>query len=105
MRKRNKRVEIYFTSEELALLTEKVQQSGFSREVFCRTVLLGTEVKASPPADFYELITEVRRVGANINQILKKANAAGLLDVPLIRKALADNHATENMLWQVFQGR
>ena len=103
MRKRNKRVEIYFTDEELAQLTAKVQQSGLSREVFCRAVLLGAQIKAAPPVDYYTLISEVRRAGCNINQVLKKANTLGLLDVPMIRKALEDNHATEDMLWRSFQ--
>jgi hypothetical protein len=46
---------------------------------------------------------EVRRVGTNINQILQKANAIGLLDVPMIRKALEDNYNTEEMLWDTFE--
>lgn len=103
MRKRNKRVEIYFTEDELALLTSKVQQAGISREVFCREVLLGAEIKTAPPASYFTLISEVRRTGSNINQVLKKANTLGLLDVPMIRKALEDNHATEDMLWRAFQ--
>ena len=103
MRKRSKRVEIYFTEEELDLLTQKVKKSGFPREVYCRTALLGKEVKEAPPVDYFTLISEVRRTGSNINQVLRKANSIGLIDVPLLRKALEENHATEDMLWQAFQ--
>lgn len=35
MRKRNCRVEIYFTKDELESLTKKVRKSGLSRESFC----------------------------------------------------------------------
>ena len=103
MRKRNRRVEIYFTEDELSSLMQKVRQSGLSREAFCRAALLGVRIKEAPPADYYKLIMEVRRVGTNINQILQKANAIGLLDVPMIRKALEDNYTTEEMLWDTFE--
>ena len=43
-------------------------------------------------------IREVRRVGYNIDQLLKLANAKGLLDVPQLRKALADNCVAEKMI-------
>ena len=103
MRKRNRRVEIYFTEDELSSLMQKVRQSGLSREAFCRAALQGVKIKEAPPADYYKLIMEVRRVGTNINQILQKANAIGLLDVPMIRKALEDNYTTEEMLWDTFE--
>ncbi len=37
MRKRNCRVEIYFTKDELESLTKKVRKSGLSRESFAAT--------------------------------------------------------------------
>lgn len=98
MRNRNCRVEIYFTKNELESLTKKVRKSGLSREGYCRRILNGTEVKENPPADVPILIREVRRVGYNIDQILKLANAKGLLDVPRLRKALDDNRAVEKLI-------
>ena len=75
MRKRNCRVEIYFTKDELESLTKKVRKSGLSRESFCRHLLNGAEIKEAPSADVPMLINEVRRVGYNIDQILRMANA------------------------------
>ena len=49
-------------------------------------------------ADVPVLIQEVRRVGNNLNQIMKRANALGLLDVPQLRKALEDNRAVEKLI-------
>lgn len=98
MRKRNCRVEIYFTKNELENLTKKVRKSGLSREGYCRRILNGAEVKENPPADIPVLIREVRRVGYNIDQILKLANAKGLLDVPRLRKTLDDNRAVEKLI-------
>ena len=98
MRNRNHRVEIYFTKTELEMLTKKVRRSGLSREGFCRRVLNGTEVKEAPPTDVPVLIREVRRVGNTLNQIMKRANALGLMDVPQLRKALEDNRAVEKLI-------
>ena len=44
------------------------------------------------------LIREVRRVGIGLNQIMKRANALGLLDVPQLRKALEENRAVEKLI-------
>ena len=98
MRNRNHRVDIYFTKYELETLTKKVRRSGLSREGFCRRVLNGTEVKEAPPTDVPVLIREVRRVGNTLNQIMKRANALGLMDVPQLRKALDENRVVEKLI-------
>ncbi len=102
MRKRNCRVEIYFTKGELDVLTKKVRTAGLSREGYCRRILNGAVVKENPPADVPMLIREVRRVGYNIDQLLKLANAKGLLDVPRLRKALDENRAVEKLITETY---
>lgn len=96
--KRTHEIKIRLSRDELNALTKKVRKTKFSREGFCRAALNSCEVKEAPPADVPQLIMEVRRVGANINQILKIANAQGLLDVPQLRKALEDNRAVEKLI-------
>lgn len=103
MRKRNCTMLLRFTKSEMDALTKKARKTNLSREGYCRTVLNGAEVKTAPPAEYYDLIREVKRTGSNIDQLLKLANSKGLLDVPAIRKALEQNHAAEQMLWDTFQ--
>ena len=55
-------------------------------------------VKEAPPADVPVLIREVRRVGNTLNQIMKRANALGLMDVPQLRKALDENRVVEKLI-------
>lgn len=71
MRKRNYRVEIYFTKNELEALMKKVRKAGLSREGYCRRILNGAVVKEHPPAEVPLLIREVRRVGFNIDQLFR----------------------------------
>ena len=80
----------------------QVRKTNLSRETFIRRLLNGAEIKEAPPAEYYDLIREIRRVGSNINQILSLANARGFLDTPQLRKALEQNHAVEKMLWDTF---
>ena len=91
-------MKVRFTKTELDALTKKARKSGLSREGFCRRVLNGTEVKEAPPADVPVLIREVRRVGNTLNQIMKRANALGLMDVPQLRKALDENRVVEKLI-------
>ncbi len=91
-----------FTKSEMDSLTKKARKANMSREGFCRRVLSGAEVKEGPNADVTALIWEIRRSGSNINQILKIANKRGLLDVPLLRKALEENHTAVQKIIQAY---
>ena len=98
MRKRNCRVVVYFSKDELDALTKKVRKSHLSREGFIRAVLADKEIRDGPTADVPILIQEVRRVGHNLNQILKRANSIGLLDVPQLRKDIANLRSVEKLI-------
>ena len=95
MRRRNCRVEIYFSKEELESLTKKYKKAGMNRETYCRNVLAGKEIREAPPAEYYELIKEVRKVGTNLNQLSAKANSLGFIDSVALKDALVNNHKTE----------
>lgn len=90
MRKRSIRVEIYFDEAEYAALIEKVRKSGQSRERYCRNQLKEAVVKEAPTFDTIEMLKELKRIGYNLNEVLKKANSIGLLNVPEMRKVVAE---------------
>ena len=98
MKKRIYEIKIRFSPDELATLNEQVKKAGISREQFCRNAIQGVAIRENPPADIHKLIWEVRRVGNNIDQILTIANARGLLDVPQLRKAMADLRDVEKLI-------
>ena len=102
LRKRNCRLEVRFTKDELFDLTKKARKAHLSMGGFVRRAVSDLEVKEAPPADVPKLIFEVRRVGSNIDQILKTANAKGLLDVPQLRKALEENRAVEKLIVEAY---
>ena len=75
-------------------LTQKARSAGLSNAAFVRKAIQGLEVKEAPPADVPQLLNQMRRVGYNLDQTLKHANATGVLDVPQFRKDLEDIRET-----------
>lgn len=102
MQNRTHQILFRLNEKEYLKLEKNVKKTGLKREAYIRSVLSNAVPREAPPADYYELICEVRRTGANINQLLKVANSIGILDVPKIRTALEDNRKTEQMLWNTF---
>ena len=81
-------MKIRFTKDELESLTKKSRKAGLSREGYCRRILNGATVKEAPSIDSMVMLRELKRIGYNLNEVLKKANAIGLIDVPEMRKSV-----------------
>lgn len=105
MRKRNCRIEIYFTKDELDALMTKVQKTNLSREGFCRQVLNAAEVREAPSADVKELLRLMRRIGGNINQLLHRANTVGFVDTVQLRKDLAELRQARQAIMLAYTGK
>lgn len=95
--KRNCSMVLRFTKQELDALTKKARKTMYSRESYCRNILNGAKVYEHD-VDVPHLIVEVKRVGNSLNQIAKVANAQGLVDVPLLRKTMAELQRVLDMI-------
>ena len=93
---------MYLSDEELKSLMRKVEHSGLSRERYIRKNLEDSRVYEAPPVDFSKLIKGVNRVGSNIEQILRVANAKHIVDVPRLRNELDELDAIEDAMWKAF---
>lgn len=102
MQKRTIPVLFRMNEQEYDRLTDMVKKAGMPRERFLRKIISGCQIHEAPPADFYSLIREVNRVGSNIEQILRSANAKYFIDVPRLRKDLDELEAIESDLWDLF---
>lgn len=92
------------TENEFNIVTTKAAEAGLSREEFCRQVLNGTEIRACPPADYRQFIQELRRVGSNIDQILRIAYTNAPLQVPDLKKVLTNLLELEDRIEKVYFG-
>ena len=98
LKKRTHEIKIRLSQPELAALNLQAKKAGVSREQFCRNAIQGVKSHEHPPADLSIFVREIRRVGINIDQILKIANARGMLDVPQLRKAISDLRDVEKLV-------
>lgn len=94
MRKRNNRVSVRFTDEELAYFKSLVERTGLSTEEYLRQVVKGIVPRDSPPADYYKMMRQLYHVGNALNQIVQKAHVLNIMDVQRYDRAMAEFEQT-----------
>lgn len=90
MRKRNNRVSVRFTDEELDHFRKLVERTGLSAEEYLRQIIKGVVPRDSPPADYYKMMRQFYHVGNALNQIAQKAHTLNVMDVQRYDKAVAE---------------
>ena len=96
MRKRNCRVEVCFTKDELS--SKKAKKAGMSIGGFVRRSVADKEIKEAPPADIPLLLRAMRQAGYNLDQTLKRLNSTNVPDMPQFRKGLEEIRAATKMV-------
>ena len=102
MRKRNERIDVYFSEAELNVVKQKAKEAGLNCSELIRRAVLNKEVKQAPPADIPIMIRDIRRLGYNIDRLLKIADSTHLIDAPQMRKVLAQTWLMEQTIIDTF---
>ncbi len=100
--KRNCKLQVWLTKDEYYDLTKKARKAGITTSSFVRHAVEETEVKPVPDTDVAMLIREIRRVGYNVDQTLRRANASGIVDMPQFRKDMADIRKAVEMVTSAY---
>lgn len=79
MSKRSISKTVKFSPEELAKIKEKADKVNSKPAHYIRTMALDGEVYFLESPEHREIITEMHRIGANINQIAQRLNETGSL--------------------------
>lgn len=66
---------VRLNDDEMMRLTENQLRSGLSREAYIRRVLADVEIKEIPPLEYHEFKNDLLKIGRNLNQIARIANA------------------------------
>ncbi len=74
MRRRNRHVSIWMNDKEYAHLRKQAEASGLGIDPFIRKLVIGSEIKPKPSAEYAKLLRELSAIGNNINQIAYWAN-------------------------------
>lgn len=104
MSTRTRRCELRFSESEYAHLAEKAADAGLSVSAFIRHSINHCEIRACPPSDYRQFIRQLRRIGSTIDQILRIAYTKAPLQVPDLKKALADLLELEDRIEKVYFG-
>lgn len=78
MRKRNHVIPVHLNAKELRYLDEQVKKSGFSREEYLRSMIMGAEVRAKPCEHHADLLRKIAGLCNNANQLAYVANASDM---------------------------
>ena len=63
------------TEEEWQKLQRLCSVSGLPVSAVLRELICSVTIRQRPPKELHDLYTEINRIGTNINQIARKANA------------------------------
>ena len=102
MRKRNHRIVFYLNDEEFDRLTTLVKESGRSREDVIRAAIEHKRLTQLPSVDYGKLIFETRRVGQNVNRLLRIAYANNYFNTPEIKECLEKIRGLESKIHAAF---
>ena len=88
MRKRNVLIQTWISREELELLNKKLKKTAIDRSTLIRNLIRDFEPREKPDDKFYETMKQLYSLSNNMNQIARKANTLGFIDVPLYQKEI-----------------
>ena len=74
MRKRNLKINIFLSPEENKIFKDKSKKSGLSKSEFFRKVILDYQLKEQPDERFYEVLSQLRGMATNLNQMARTHN-------------------------------
>ena len=100
-----KPVQIHFrlSQKEYDSIKHNSLKAGLTISEYARRALVGEKIVSAPPADFSELIREIKRVGSNLNQLVRKLNALGIVHDLELKRCVTDISKTIDMLYQTFR--
>ena len=74
MRKRNVQIKLWLSDVEADVLRQDAKRTGLTQSKYLRALIMKREIRERLPIDYYHLLTEISRIGNNLNQIARIAN-------------------------------
>lgn len=74
MRNRNIKINIFLNEDEKKIFDEKAKKSGLSKSEFFRKIILDYQLREQPDERFYEILSLLRNMANNLNQIARTYN-------------------------------
>ncbi len=103
MSERKYEFHIYLNEEEKDALCKLSEIIKLSKSQLIREIILGYSPPEGPPANYDELIYQLRCIGNNINQILRIARTNGILNPVELEKHLSELKDVEQEMHDAFR--
>ena len=103
MSERKYEFHIYLNEEEKDALCKLSEIIKLSKSQLIREIILGYSPPEGPPANYDELIYQLRCIGNNINQILRIARTNGILNPAELEKHLSELKDVEQEMHDAFR--
>lgn len=101
--KRNVFFKVRLSAEENALLEEQSARTGRSKSDVLRAAWKRLKIIELPPADLAETVVLLRRIGSDLGQLNRAANA-GDVNIPEIKSVLSEIAAVDKKLTKILSG-
>lgn len=95
---RPKQLSFRVSEKEWELLQQKISESGKTHQDFILSCVLGKEITNTD--GIKEIVPELKRQGANLNQLVKKLNERGFIDY---KKELPETLGEVRAVWQLLR--
>lgn len=104
-KKEDRMVQVHFrvTQTELDAIKKNQDKAGLRLSEYARRLLMGEIVVAAPPADLNYLIRELKRIGSNLNQLLKKLNVLGIAHPLELERCINDIREILNVIYETYR--
>lgn len=82
MQIRDIKKQTWMNKSEALSLARKAKKAGLTEAALIRSLVSGYEPKEKPDDRFYDVMRQLSAIGNSMNQIARKANSLGFIDVP-----------------------
>jgi len=87
---KTKHFDMRMSEDNFAELEEQSLCTGVSKSEIIRRAWKNLHIAEMPSGDFLSMARELRKIGTNLNQLVKIANVRGAIDAPKVLAALDD---------------
>ena len=91
------------TPKEYEMIRTNQTKTGLRMSEYARKLLMGNVVVTAPPADLNILIREIKRVGSNLNQLLRKLNSLGIAHSYELDNCASDIQEVLKLIYQTYR--
>lgn len=89
--------------EDYESIRKNASKAGLSISEYARRAMVGEVIVEAPPADYYQLISLMKRAGGNINTLLRKLNVLGIAHSLELERCQNEIFEAVSMLYETFR--